>query len=309
MKDIRIGIGCADNGRQSVDDLVGKVKEAEAAGFQSAWIPSLFQFDCLTWAALAGRETERIEIGTAVAVSHSRHPYYMAQQAASTYAACDGRFVLGLGPSHQVVVEGMLGLSYEKPGRHVREYLEVLGALSEKGQVDFQGDVYRVKATLQVDSGTPFPTVIGGLGPMMRKLAGRLAQGSITWMTGPKTLEELIAADVGAAAQAAGRPAPRIVAGFPIVLTDEVESARKLAGKAFAMYGTLPSYQAMLEHEGVGGPADIAMIGDEKSLEAGIARLAAAGVTDLNANVIPDGQDREGSVKRTFDFLAELARR
>ena len=128
-------------------------------------------------------------------------------------------------------------------------------------------------------------------------------------MTGPKTLGELIAADVGAAAREAGRPAPRVVAGFPIVLTDETESARKMASKAFAMYGTLPSYQAMLEHEGVEGPADIAMIGDEKTLEAAIERLAAAGVTDLNANVIPDGKDREGSMKRTWDFLADLARR
>lgn len=309
MNDIRIGIGCGDNGSESVDELVGKVRNAEAAGFQSAWIPSFFQFDCLTWAALAGRETERIEIGTAVAVTHSRHPYYMAQQAASTNAACGGRFVLGIGPSHQVVIEGMLGLSYAKPGRHVREYLEVMGPLGEAGKVDFDGDVYKVHATLKVEGGTPFPTVIGGLGPMMRKLAGRLAQGSITWMTGPKTLGERIAPDVAAAARAAGRPAPRIVSGFPVVLTNEVESARKLASKIFAMYGTLPSYRAMLDHEGVDGPGEIALIGDEKTLEAAIARLASAGVTDFNANVMPDGKDREGSMQRSFDFLAELARR
>jgi len=309
MNDIRIGIGCGDNGSESVDELVGKVRNAEAAGFQSAWIPSFFQFDCLTWAALAGRETERIEIGTAVAVTHSRHPYYMAQQAASTNAACGGRFVLGIGPSHQVVIEGMLGLSYEKPGRHVREYLEVMGPLGQAGKVDFDGDVYKVHATLKVEGGTPFPTVIGGLGPMMRKLAGRLAQGSITWMTGPKTLGERIAPDVAAAARAAGRPAPRIVSGFPVVLTNEVESARKLASKIFAMYGTLPSYRAMLDHEGVDGPGEIALIGDEKTLEAAIARLASAGVTDFNANVMPDGKDREGSMQRSFDFLAELARR
>jgi F420-dependent oxidoreductase-like protein len=309
MKDIRIGIGCADNGRQSVDELVDMVKRVEADGFQTAWIPTLFQFDSLTWCALAGRETERIEIGTAVAVSHSRHPYYMAQQAASTQAACGGRFVLGLGPSHQVVIEGMLGLSYEKPGRHIREYLEVMNALSETGKVQHEGEVYRVNATLQVEGGTPFPTVIGGLGPMMRKLAGRLAQGSITWMTGPKTLDELIVPDVRAAAEAAGRPAPRIVGGFPIVLTNDVDSARTLAAKLFAMYGTLPSYRAMLDHEGVEGPADIAIIGDEKTLEAAIERLAAVGVTHLNANLMPDGKDRDGSIQRTRDFLADLARR
>lgn len=309
MKDIRIGIGCGDSGRESVDALVGKVKQAEAAGFQAAWIPSFFQFDCLTFAALAGRETERIEIGTAVAVTHSRHPYYMAQQAASTHAACGGRFVLGLGPSHQVVIEGMLGLSYAKPGRHVREYLEVLGPLSREGKVAFEGELYRVNATLQVEGGTPFPFLIGGLGPRMRELAGRLADGSVTWMTGPKTLGEVIAPDVAGAASAAGRPAPRIVAGFPIVLTDELDAAREVAGKLFAMYGTLPSYRAMLDHEGLEGPGQIAMIGDEATLEAGIRRLADAGVTDLNANVIGDGKDREGSMQRTTEFLADLARR
>jgi F420-dependent oxidoreductase-like protein len=309
VKGIRIGLGCGDNGRESVDALVAKVKDAEAAGFQAAWIPSFFQFDCLTWAALAGRETERIEVGTAVAVTHSRHPYYMAQQAASTNAACGGRFVLGLGPSHQLVIEGMLGLSYAKPGRHVREYLEVVTALSEHGKVEHAGDVYRVNATLQVEGGRPFPTLIGGLGPMMRKLAGRLAGGSVTWMTGPKTLGGVIVPEVGAAAADAGRPAPRIVSGFPIVLTNEVDSARKLAGKLFAMYGTLPSYRAMLDEEGFEGPADVALIGDEATLEKAIARLAEAGVTDLNANVMPDGKDREGSMQRTTEFLADLARR
>jgi len=309
MKDIRIGLGAADNGRNDVGELVAKVERAEAAGFHSCWLPSLFQFDCLTWAALAGRETRRIEIGTAVAVTHSRHPYYMAQQAASTQAACGGRFVLGLGPSHQVVVEGMLGLSYQKPGRHVREYLEVMTALIEHGKVQYQGERYRVNATLQVQGGTPFPVLLGGLGPMMRRLAGSLAQGSITWMAGPRTLGEVIGPDVRAAAEAAGRPAPRIVAGFPVVLTRDRESARALIGKLLALYGTLPSYRAMLDHEGLAGPADIAIVGDEREIETAIARLAAAGVTDLSANVMPDGKDREGSTQRTVDFLADLAKR
>jgi F420-dependent oxidoreductase-like protein len=310
MKDIRIGVGVADGGREDgVDALIGQVKQAEAAGFQAVWLPNIFSFDALTLAALAGRETERIELGTAVAVTHSRHPYYMAQQAVSTAVACGGRFVLGLGPSHQLVIENMMGLSYEKPARHVREYLEVLGPLVEKGQVDFEGDLYRVKANLQVSGAAPFPVVIGGLGPLMRKLAGRLAGGSITWMTGPKTLAELIVPEVRAAAEKAGRGAPRIVAGFPVCLTDDPDGARKLAGKLFAMYGQLPSYRAMLDHEGVSGPGDIAIVGNEKALEAAAQRLVDAGVSDWNANVFPHGPDRDISMLRTTEFLADLARR
>lgn len=310
MKDIRIGVGVADNGQaDGIEPFVEQVKQAEAAGFQAAWLPNIFNFDALTLATLAGRETERIELGTAVAVTHSRHPYYMAQQAASTNVACGGRLVLGLGPSHQVVIENMMGLSYDKPGRHVREYLEVLGPLIEKGQVSFEGEVYRVQANLQVSGARPFPVVIGALGPMMRKVAGRLASGSITWMTGPKTLGELIVPDLRAASEKAGRPAPRIVAGFPVCLTEDADGARKLAGKLFAMYGTLPSYKAMIENEGASGPGDIAMVGDEKALEAAIVRLVEAGVTDLNANVFPFGKDRAESMQRTTAFLADLARR
>lgn len=309
MKDIRIGVGVADSGREGgVDALLAHVKRAEQAGFQSVWLPNIFNFDALTLAALAWRETSRIELGTAVAVTHSRHPYYMAKQAVSTAVACGGRFVLGLGPSHQFVIETMMGLSYEKPGRHVREYLEVLCPLVEKGQVAFAGGLYRVKASLQVSGAAPFPVVIGGLGPVMRRLAGRLAGGSITWMTGPKTLAELIVPEVRAAAAEAGRPAPRIVAGFPVCLTDDPAGARKLAGKLFTVYGQLPSYRAMLDHEGLEGPAGIAMVGDEKTIEEQVRRLASIGVTDWNANVFPHGPDREASTERTYRFLADLAR-
>ena len=166
MKGIRIGVGVADTGSTTVEGLIGEVKQAEEAGFQAVWLPNIFNFDALTLAALAGRETERIEMGTAVAVTHSRHPYYMAQQAASTAAATGGRFLLGLGPSHKIVIENMMGLSYDKPGRHVREYLEVVGPLLEKGQVAYEGELYRVNATLQVEGGLrnwDYTEIVSGL--------------------------------------------------------------------------------------------------------------------------------------------------
>ncbi len=310
MDGIGIGLGVADTGRKgSVDALVDQIKQAEAAGFQSAWLPNVFNFEAMTLASIAGRETERIELGTAVAVTHSRHPYYMAQQAASTAAVCgEGRFVLGLGPSHQVVIEGLMGLSYEKPARHVREYLEVLVPLVQEGKVDFKGELFRVNANLAVSGAAPFRVVIGGLGPVMRKLAGRLAGGTITWMTGPKTLGELVGPDVRAAAAEAGRPEPRIVAGFPVCLTEDPEGAKRLASKLFATYSTLPSYRAMLDHEGAESPADLAIVGDEQTIEAAVRRLADAGVTDFNANPFPHGKDRAASLDRTTGLLGELAR-
>jgi alkanesulfonate monooxygenase SsuD/methylene tetrahydromethanopterin reductase-like flavin-dependent oxidoreductase (luciferase family) len=128
-------------------------------------------------------------------------------------------------------------------------------------------------------------------------------------MTGPRTLGEAIVPDVRAAATEAGRPEPRIVAGFPVILTDDPEGAREAASNVFAVYGTLPSYRAMLDAEGAAAPGDIAIVGDERVVEDAIRELASAGVTDFHAAIFPYGQDARGGVRRTFDFIAELARR
>jgi F420-dependent oxidoreductase-like protein len=308
VQNIRIGVGVTDAGNTPLDDLVAQVKAAEDAGFHSVWIPNIFGMDAMTVCAIAGRETSRIELATAVIPTYSRHPMYCAQQAATTQAACDGRFVLGLGPSHKVVIEALLGLSYAKPARHVREYMTIVTQLLEKGETQFEGGTYRVKGRLAVACSKPPQVMIGALGPLMRKIAGSLCDGTITWMTGPVTLESEVGPGVRAAAEAAGKPAPRIVAGVPVALTDDPDGAREFAAQAFAMYGTLPSYRAMMDVEGVDGPAGLTLAGDEKAIEAGIRRYADAGVTDFNAAIFPHGEDRKAAVARTHAFIGELAR-
>lgn len=307
MENIRIGLGLM-LGRQEIDALLAQVKEAEAAGFHSVWVPNIFGGDAMTLCALAGRETSKIEIGTAVVPTFSRHPLYMAQQALTTQVASGGRFVLGIGPSHRLVIENMLGLSYAKPARHVREYVTIVKQIFETGKADFSGHTYRVQGAVDVPGESPPPLLIGALGPLMRRVAGSLCDGTITWMTGPRTLGEEVGPGVRAAAEEAGRPAPRIVTGIPICLTDDPEGARAGAGDRFAMYGQLPSYKAMLDLEGVSGPAEIAIAGDEKTLEAEIQRFADAGATDFQAAIFPHGPDGRASVERTRGFLAELSR-
>jgi F420-dependent oxidoreductase-like protein len=309
MKEIGIGIGVVAGGGEPLDDVIERFVRAEEAGFQSAWIPNIFGYDALTVSALAGKRTGRIEIGTAVVPTYSRHPFYMAQQALTTAAACGGRFVLGLGPSYKVVIENMLGLSFDKPARHVREFTSVVRSLIDTGKTDFSGEGYRVTGSLDAPGGSPCPILIGGLGPLMRRIAGAVVDGSITWMTGPRTLAETIVPDVRAAAVAAGRPAPRIVAGFPVVLTDDPAGAREVAANLFSIYGTLPSYRAMLDAEGAAGPGDIVVAGDERAIEAAIASLASSGVTDFHAAVFPTGPDARASLTRTTELLADLARR
>jgi F420-dependent oxidoreductase-like protein len=306
MRDIRIGLGIADAGGAALGDLLAAFERADSQGFQAVWIPNIFGMDALTLAALAGRVTKRLELGTAVVPTFSRHPFYMAQQAATAQAATQGRLLLGLGPSHKVVIENMLGLSFEKPARHVREYVTVVKELLDSGKTKFQGETLRVEASLDVRVPHPCPVLIGGLGPMMRQIAGGLADGTITWMTGPRTLAEVIVPDVRAAAERAGRGAPRVVAGLPIVLTDDPDGARQTAAKMFALYGTLPSYRAMLDAEGVDDPAEIAIVGDERTIESAFRQLASAGVDDVNCSIFPHGGKE--SVERTRELLASLAR-
>ena len=305
MKGIRMGLSVAE--AADLESLLQKFRQVEADGFQSAWIPNIFSFDALTVAALAAGVTRSLEIGTAVVPTFSRHPFYMAQQALSTQAAAGGRFVLGLGPSHKIVIENMLGLSFDRPARHMREYMTVVTQLIETGKTSFEGEVYRVNASLDVPCDTPCPVLIGALGPLMREIAGRLAGGTITWMTGPRTLGEAVIPGIRAAAKDAGRSDPRIVAGCPVILTDDPAAAREAAGKLFALYGTLPSYRAMLDAEGLESPGEIAIAGDESAIEASIRSLASAGVTDFNAALFPFGPDPKQTMSRTQALLAELA--
>ena len=305
MQNLRIGVGGRGNG---IDPALEEAKRAEEAGFQSLWFSNIFAHDALTLIALAGRATGRIELGSAVVPTHSRHPLYMAQQALSTNAACGGRLALGIGPSHKVVIENMLGLSFEKPARHVREYVQVLKALLDEGRVKHEGQVYRVQGQLRVPGATPCPVLIGGLGKLMRRIAGGLADGTLTWMTGRRTLAEEIGPDVRAAAEEAGRPAPRIVAALPVCVTDDEAAAREAIDKVLATYPSLPSYKAMLDLEGAMRPSDIALVGDESSVADGVRALADAGVTDFNATIIGAGGDAKAAAERTWQLMAELAR-
>jgi F420-dependent oxidoreductase-like protein len=233
----------------------------------------------------------------------------MAQQALTTQAATSGRLALGLGPSHQVVVETLLGLSYERPARHVREYVEVVRALVETGRVVHEGRVYRVKGQLQVPGAKPFPILVAGLRERMRRLAGSVADGTITWMTGKRTLRDVVVPAVRAAAREAGRPEPRIVASLPVALSDRPAEAREAIAAAHAIYPSLPSYRAMLELEGARSAGDIALVGSESEIERELEELAAAGVSDLSAGVVGTGADPRAGARRTFELLAELARR
>lgn len=290
----------ADGTNSTLDDIIAIAKNVEDKGLDNVWLANIFSFDAISTLALIGRETSRIGLGTAVTPTYPRHPTAIAQQALTTAAASNNRFTLGIGLSHQLVIEGMLGMSYDKPAKHMREYLSVLMPLVRGEAANFQGEQYRVQGVeLSIPGADNMPVVVAALGPTMLKIAAQMADGTNTWMVGPNTMENHIIASL----KDAGNDDPTVVAGLPIVLTTNVDDARAKIAETLTIYGQLPSYRAMLDREGAAGPADIAIVGDENTLRGEIKRFEDMGVTDFNAAIM-DTED--GAYDRTLEFLASI---
>jgi F420-dependent oxidoreductase-like protein len=263
--------------------MVAEARRAEADGFASYWAPQIFGHDALTALAVIGREVPRIELGTSVVPTYPRHPMMMAQQALTVNAAAGGRLCLGIGLSHQIVVESMWGMSFDKPVRHMREYLEVMMPLLEGKPVSHAGEAFNVNGGVSVPGGTRPNVVIAALGEQMLKVTAALADGTLTWCTGPQTLANHTIPTLKAAADKAGRDSTRVIAALPVCVTNDREAALKRAAQVFVVYGQLPSYRAMLDKEGAAGPADIAIIGSASEVADRIMALGEIGVTDFAA--------------------------
>lgn len=276
---MRIGIFTGDG---SVDRLLDKARQVEEEGFDSFWLPQIFATDALSALTLIGHQVPRIELGTAVVPTYPRHPAVMAGQALTVAAASRGRLTLGIGLSHQMVIENMYGYSFERPVRHMREYLEVLAPLLEGEGADADGETVSGHLALDVPGAiTPVPVLIAALGPKMLRLAAERTAGTVTWMTGPRTLESHTVPTITAASEELGTEPMRIVSALPVAVTTDADATRERAAKVFQVYGMLPSYRAMLDREGAEGPADVALIGSEAEVRAGVAAMRDAGVTDF----------------------------
>ena len=277
---MRIGIFAGDG---SLSDVVERARTAEADGFDSFWLPQIFGLDALCVHTLIGTSVPRIELGTAVVPTYPRHPAVLAGQALTVSAASGARFTLGIGLSHRMVIEDMFGYSYDKPIRHLREYLSALVPLLSGEAVDFEGETLSAHVGLAVPEAPPVPVLVAALGPQMLKLAAERTAGTVTWMTGPRTLSEHTVPTITAAADAADTGEMRVVGTLPVAVTDDPDAARATAAKAFQVYGMLPSYRAMLDREGADGPEDVAIIGTEAEVRSGIEAMRSAGVTDFVA--------------------------
>lgn len=305
---MRIGIngsGLVALGRPA-GEIVAHGVQAEADGFASYWLAQLAVPDALTVLGVLGRGTSSIELGTAVVPTWTRHPLMLAGQALTTSDLSGGRLTLGIGLAHRSTVESSLHVPFARPARHMDEYLSVLLPALAQRSVDVRGEIWSGTAEhlgAPDDVATP-SVVLAAMGPRMLALAGGRTDGTILWLSGPRVIETEIAPPLRAAAEAAGRPAPRIVASVPVAITDDPAGMRGLIGGVLAGYGDLPSYQRVMDLEGAAGPADVAIVGDEEAVRAGIERFASAGATDFAALEIAVTEE---DANRTRALLRRMA--
>lgn len=299
--------------REKAARLIADAVAAERDGFASLWIPQIpGDFDALTAVTLTGQATERIEIGTAVLPIQTRHPIALAQEVLSNQIVCNGRFTLGLGTSHHWVIDGMLGLPYDRPAALMRSYLEVLNAaLRGPGNVDVENDAFRVHSPMDVSDQADTRVLLAALGPVMLRIAGEHASGTILWLADERAVAEHVVPRITRAAAAAGRPAPRIVAGVPVALCarSEVDEARAWANRVLGHAEFCPNYQRLLDKGDANDIGDILAAGDEESIVRRLRAFRDAGATDLAIRVLPLGPDREARIasrRRTLDLVASL---
>jgi F420-dependent oxidoreductase-like protein len=312
-----VGPERGDSARK-VTRMLADIEWAETAGLDSAWIPQIpNDFDALVAVALMGTRTSRIELGTAVVPLQAQHPIALARQALSVHAATGGRLVLGVGPSHHWIVDDMLGIPYERPAGYTRDYLAVLDvalsmARANPGPVDVENDTFRVHNPLDLAPVAPLPVLVAALGPVMLTIAGERADGTVLWMADERAVAEHVVPRITKAADNAGRPAPRIVAGIPVCLcaAGEVDVARERANRILGEAEVSPNYQRLLGYGDAKDVGDICAAGDEDAILARMRRFADAGVTDLSVRLLPIGDNRDelvASKRRTRDMIAALA--
>ncbi len=286
----------------ALETIRDEARRAAADGFASFWLSQITGPDALTALAAVAADAPGIELGTSIVPVYGRHPFTLAAQALTAQAACGGRLVLGIGASHQVIVEGIFGERYARSFTRMKETLHALKALLAGEAIALDGTEIVVRGRLSIEA-PPCPMLLAALGEKMLELAGREADGVTLWMVGPRTVAEYVAPRVRAASARAARPSPRILAGVPVCVSDAPDRARAFAAAQLKMYGMLPAYRATITREGLGGPEGLLATGSEAAVREQLSAFAVAGVTDIRVNTMcPTAEETE----RTRRFLRGL---
>ena len=290
--------------KASTAAVLDHAQQAARDGFASYWLAEhpTGGFDALTVLAAVGPQVPEMEFGTAIVPSMPRHPMVLAGQAQTAANLMPGRLTLGVGMSHATMM-AQLGISFDKPIRHLREYLSILMPLLREGEVQYSGATLACDGKFFQKPTNPVPVVVAALGPQALAVTGRLADGTTLAWVGPKTIREHIVPRISDAASESGRPSPRIIATLPVCVTEQPQVVRAAIGKGLSMYAELPSYQAMFAREGVAGPAELAVVGSAAEVADSVASLQEAGVTDFAASEFYLNADER---TQTREFLKGL---
>jgi F420-dependent oxidoreductase-like protein len=289
----------------AVDDAISQASGAFHRGVRQVWLNQRFDVDALTLAAVIATAVPGLGVGTAVVPINPRHPLLVASAAQTAQAAAHGKFSLGIGLGGNALEQRAFGIPSGKEVTRLREYLTVLRSIRDDGEVDFQGQELAARPPLSpaVPGGRPYPVYVAALGPRALRAAGELADGTVTYLAGPRTIEEFIAPTIARAAADAGRPPPRIIASVPVAVTSTPYAAREDAATSLHFYDQIPSYQKIMARESVAHAADLAVIGDPDAVIGQLLRYRAAGATDV---VLSPFQTQPSALRDLWAVAAEL---
>ena len=298
---MRIGV-FSDPFATTMEQMEEDVALVQRSKSHTYWMSQTWRFDSLTLIPTLARTAPNAEFATSVVQSYLRHPMALALQALTVSELTKGHLTLGIGLAHKPVIEGVFEIPFDKPARHMREYLNIVQPLLEHKSVDFSGETVSYHGKLQVSGAPSCQVMLAALGPKMLELCGSRTQGTITWMTGANTIADYIKPTIDKAAESAGRDTPRIATLLPIVVTDDEKAGREIATSTLKMHRDMPSYRAMLDKSGFKGPQDYALIGNDEKIMEGLLDYAKAGVTDCG--ILIGGSDDYR--QRGFELVEKL---
>ncbi|GAA2540361.1 LLM class F420-dependent oxidoreductase [Mycolicibacterium diernhoferi] len=275
-----------------VDDAIAQARRAHDVGVRQIWLAQQFDHDAIGLAGLIGAAVPGLGVGTSVVPLNPRHPLVIAGQAQTAQAAAHGNFSLGIGLGSHKPEEVAFGTSWPRPVARLREYLQVLRSIFDDGEVDFHGAEFTAgpQWPVSVPGGTPIPLYVAAMGPKALQVTGELADGTLPYLAGPRTIGDFIVPTITGAAAVAGRPEPATIAFVPALVTDDVAAGREVAAQALEFYASIPSYQRVIEREGLDSPADLAAVGDAETVRKHLRRYLDAGATDVAISPLDHSQ-------------------
>lgn len=266
-----------------VDDMVAQASRAHAIGVRRVWLGQQNDHDAIALAGLIGAAVPGLGVGTAVVPINPRHPLIIASLAQTAQAASHGNFSLGIGLGGHSPERQAFATAWHNSITRLREHLTVLRSIFDTGSVDFSGSEISAHPewSVRVAGGTPVPVYVAAMGPKALQVTGELADGTLPFLAGPRTIAEFIEPTLAKAAADAGRPKPRIIAQVPALVSDDVYAARDFVAEQLSFFETMPSYQKVIAREGVTSTTDLAAVGSAESVRRQVQSYLDAGATDV----------------------------